>query len=80
VAGLKNDVDPWEEIERLRSENAELKREIQASHNLLDAAGADQGVAIKEVTEGPQTVNYSLDARFTRYLLTHACPLGRVRG
>jgi hypothetical protein len=79
VAGLKNDTDPWAEIERLRSENSELRQEIQAAHNLLDGAGADDDVAIREVTDGPQTINHKLDARLTRYLLTHACPLGKVR-
>jgi multidrug resistance efflux pump len=77
--GLKNDIDPWERIKQLESENAELRSEMQAAHNALDAAGADEGHAIKEITEGEQKVNYSLDARIIRYLLEHACPLGKIR-
>jgi hypothetical protein len=77
--GLKNDVDPWERIRQLEAEVAEMKAELQAAHNALDGAGADSEHGIREITEGPQTVNMQLDARIIRYLLEHACPLGKVR-
>ena len=77
--GLNDDINPWEEIERLRTENAELKSEIQATHDLLDGAGADRNVGMLEVSQGPQHLDYRLTARLIRYLLEHACPLGKVR-
>lgn len=77
--GTRSDVNPWDEITRLRAELVELKGELQSAHAVLDGAGADDGQGMKEVAEGPQSVNYRLDARIIRYLLTHACPLGKVR-
>lgn len=77
--GLKDDVDPWEEIARLQAELVELKAEVQASHDVLDGAGADNEIGIKEVAEGPQKTDYRLPARMIRFVLTHACPLGKLR-
>ena len=76
---LKNDVDPWDEIRRLEAELADRNAEIQAAHAALDGAGADDGVGMREIAQGEQTVNYRLDARIIRYLLEHACPLRKVR-
>lgn len=76
---LKGDVDPWAEIERLTTENGELKAEINATHNVLDAAGADSENGLKEITEGPQNVNLKLDARVTRFVISRTCPFLRVR-
>ena len=77
--GLQNDVDPWERIAELEAESRELRQEIQAAHDVLDGAGADDDVGLREITEGEQHIDPRLPARLIRYLLSHACPLGRVR-
>ncbi len=77
--GLRDGVDPWERIQELETENAELKAEIQSSHNILDGIGADSEQGLLEITQGPQCVRQTLDARLIRFVMGHVCPLGKIR-
>ena len=77
--GLNNDIDPWARITELEASNAEMRQEIQASHDVLDGAGADSDVGMKEISEGEQSLDQRLPARLIRYLLSMPCPYGKVK-
>jgi hypothetical protein len=77
---MAGDEDVWERVKRLEAENAELKAELRACHDMLDGAGVTNEESTHRMTTGDDSVNLNLPARLQRFILSQlGCPMRRIR-